>query len=107
MPCDNSVVKESWATGGDIGDIPPTASVELPRPEQFGLTQADVAVLAGHASRSDQAAAAVRGPQYAKARRQYIAALERARRTNANRHSLRCDFEIKLGIADELQQDTL
>lgn len=78
-PTVHHVLKEMWARGGGVAELPPRDNVPVPDPP----SPEELAALPSPAERSA-------------AYRRYRLAARRALQTNANRHSLRCDLELKL-----------
>lgn len=83
------VLKEVWARGGGLAEVPSRENVpvpEAPSAEELG---------------------ALAPKERAAALRRHRAAAKRALQTNANRHSLRCDLELKLHEAESFASDEM
>ena len=76
------ILKEVWAQGGGLAEMPPRQDVPLPTPP------------------SEEELALLPPPERAAVQRRHHAAVKRAYQVNANRHSLRCDVVLKLHEAE-------
>jgi DNA-directed RNA polymerase len=75
-----AVVQEAWNNGGGIADLPPRADLSTPPTPHALLTNNEQEAL--------------------RALYDYKRQVRRVDRINSERHSLRCDFLLKLGVAE-------
>lgn len=83
------ILKEVWALGGGLAEMPPRQDVPLPTPP------------------SEEELALLPLPERAAVQRRHHAAVKRAYQLNANRHSLRCDLVLKLHEAESFAESPI
>ena len=104
------VVKQAWEAGGNVGDLPPVDDPVMPSQSWIPPRTVEEAMASGLmadgelAGVTDSELAADEALQTVMERR-HRNRYQRAVQHNRDLHSLRCDFRLKLGVAEMLRHD--
>ena len=115
------VAKEIWATGGNVASIPTRKDLEMMSEDEFyeKLAQEESEEKVQREAREKEAPSSssntdskysVKNEEWyieSVRRKKYRDQCERVKRINANLHSLRCDFEIKMNVAEQFKDEKM
>ena len=97
------IQKEIWERGGGMGSIPTRLDVPMIEEEDYyNILERDEAIKL-------KAMEFEEGPEKSKKykKSKFLEQVKRINRTNSNLHSLRCDFQLKIGIAEDFREDRI
>lgn len=101
------VMKELYARGESVGDLPSREILSEPSEENFFVPRSSLKYYQQSSSPSSTNESSADPNELVLDTREYRYQCKRIRQKNAENHSLRCDLEIKFSIADEFRDDVI